>query len=256
MSFTQCHNKKLPQQESTSHPVIQVRGLAKTIATPTHSVEILKGINLEIPRGQFAAIMGPSGSGKSTLLGLLAGLDSATSGQIVLDGEDITDLEEDQLALLRGRKIGFVFQSYHLIPTLTAQENVMLPLELSGNAGNGGERARELLASVGLLDRSDHYPVQLSGGEQQRVALARAFVGRPPILLADEPTGNLDTANGRHVLELLVTLNRREQTTLVLVTHDQQISEQADRRITLRDGRIVSDEFSRAEKPSTVADGV
>jgi putative ABC transport system ATP-binding protein len=247
MFFTQCHNKKLPQQESNARPMIQVRGLTKTIATPTHSVEILKGIDLEIPRGQFAAIMGPSGSGKSTLLGLLAGLDGPTSGQIVLDGEDITDLEEDQLALLRGRKIGFVFQSYHLIPTLTAEENVMLPLELSGNAVDGTERARELLDSVGLLDRSEHYPVQLSGGEQQRVALARAFVGRPPILLADEPTGNLDTANGRMVLELLVTLNRREETTLVLVTHDQQISEQADRRITLRDGRIVSDESSRAE---------
>jgi putative ABC transport system ATP-binding protein len=247
MFFTQCHNKKLPQQESNSRPMIQVRGLTKTIATPTHSVEILKGIDLEIPRGQFAAIMGPSGSGKSTLLGLLAGLDAPTSGRIVLDGEDITDLEEDQLALLRGRKIGFVFQSYHLIPTLTAQENVMLPLELSGNAGDGTGRARALLDSVGLLDRSDHYPVQLSGGEQQRVALARAFVGRPPILLADEPTGNLDTANGRHVLELLVALNRREQTTLVLVTHDPQISEQADRRITLRDGRIVSDESSRVE---------
>jgi putative ABC transport system ATP-binding protein len=227
--------------------MIQVRGLTKTIATPTHSVEILKGIDLEIPRGQFAAIMGPSGSGKSTLLGLLAGLDGPTSGRIVLDGEDITDLAEDHLALLRGRKIGFVFQSYHLIPTLTAQENVMLPIELSGNSSDGTERARELLDSVGLLDRSDHYPVQLSGGEQQRVALARAFVGRPPILLADEPTGNLDTANGRVVLDLLVTLNRREETTLVLVTHDQQISEQADRRITLRDGRIVSDESSRAE---------
>jgi len=247
MFFTQCHNKKLQHQESNFLPMIEVRGLTKTIATPTHSVEILKGIDLEIPRGQFAAIMGPSGSGKSTLLGLLAGMDGPTSGQIVLDGEDITDLEEDQLALLRGRKIGFVFQSYHLIPTLTAQENVMLPLELSGNAVDGTERARELLDSVGLLDRSEHYPVQLSGGEQQRVALARAFVGRPPILLADEPTGNLDTANGRMVLELLVTLNRREETTLVLVTHDQQISEQADRRITLRDGRIVSDESSRAE---------
>jgi putative ABC transport system ATP-binding protein len=218
--------------------MIQVSGLSKTIATPSHRVEILKGIDLEIPRGQFAAIMGPSGSGKSTLLGLLAGLDAPTSGHIVLDGEDITGLEEDDLALLRGRKIGFVFQSYHLIPTLTAEENVMLPLELSGNSADGTERARELLDSVGLLD----YPVQLSGGEQQRVALARAFVVRPPILLADEPTGNLDTANGRHILELLVALNRREGTTLVLVTHDQQVSEQADRRITLSDGRIVGDE--------------
>jgi putative ABC transport system ATP-binding protein len=246
MFFTQCHNKKLPQQESNSRSMVQVFGLTKTIVTPTHRVDILKGIDLEIPRGQFAAIMGPSGSGKSTLLGLLAGLDAPTSGRIVLDGEDITGLEEDELALLRGRKIGFVFQSYHLIPTLTAEENVMLPLELSGNASDGAERARELLDSVGLLDRRDHYPVQLSGGEQQRVALARAFVVRPPILLADEPTGNLDTANGSHVLDLLVALNRREHTTLVLVTHDQQVSEQADRRITLRDGRIVSDESSRA----------
>jgi putative ABC transport system ATP-binding protein len=221
--------------------MIQVSGLTKTINTPTHRVEILKGIDLEIPRGQFAAVMGPSGSGKSTLLGLLAGLDAATSGRIVLDGEDITGLDEDELALLRGRKIGFVFQSYHLIPTLTAEENVMLPLELSGQSTDGTDRARELLESVGLLDRRDHYPVQLSGGEQQRVALARAFVVRPPILLADEPTGNLDTANGRLVLDLLVTLNRREGTTLVLVTHDQQISEQADRRITLRDGRVVTD---------------
>ena len=221
--------------------MIQVCGLTKTINTPTHRVDILKGIDLEIPRGQFAAIMGPSGSGKSTLLGLLAGLDAPTSGRIVLDGEDITGLEEDELALLRGRKIGFVFQSYHLIPTLTAEENVMLPLELSGHAAEGAERARELLGSVGLFDRRDHYPVQLSGGEQQRVALARAFVVRPPILLADEPTGNLDTANGNNILELLVTLNRRESTTLVLVTHDRQISEQADRRITLRDGQVTSD---------------
>ena len=205
------------------------------------ALDILKGIDLEIPRGQFAAIMGPSGSGKSTLLGLLAGLDTPTSGSIVLDGEDITGLEEDELALLRGRKIGFVFQSYHLIPTLTAEENVLLPLELSGHAAGGVERARELLESVGLFDRRDHYPVQLSGGEQQRVALARAFVVRPPILLADEPTGNLDTTNGHMVLDLLIALNRREGTTLVLVTHDQQISEQADRRITLRDGRVVLD---------------
>ncbi|HET9318596.1 MAG TPA: ABC transporter ATP-binding protein, partial [Bryobacteraceae bacterium] len=224
-----------------SRPIIEVNRLFRTIQTPTHRVEILRGIDLEIPRGQFAAVMGPSGSGKSTLLGLLAGLDAATSGRIVLDGEDITGLDEDELALLRGRKIGFVFQSYHLIPTLTAEENVMLPLELSGQSTDGTDRARELLESVGLLDRRDHYPVQLSGGEQQRVALARAFVVRPPILLADEPTGNLDTANGRLVLDLLVTLNRREGTTLVLVTHDQQISEQADRRITLRDGRVVTD---------------
>jgi putative ABC transport system ATP-binding protein len=222
--------------------MIQVHRLTKSIATPTHRVDILRGIDLTIPRGQFTAIMGPSGSGKSTLLGLLAGLDTPTSGRIILDGEDITGLEEDALAVLRGRKIGFVFQSYHLIPTLTAEENVLLPLELSGNSGDGVARARELLDNVGLLDRRDHYPVQLSGGEQQRVALARAFAVRPPILLADEPTGNLDTANGGLVLDLLVTLNRREGATLVLVTHDQQLSEQADRRITLRDGLIVGDE--------------
>jgi len=220
--------------------LIQVRALTKSIDTGTHRVEILKGIDLVIPRGQFAAIMGPSGSGKSTLLGLLAGLDTPTSGQVVLDGEDITNLGEDDMALLRGRKIGFVFQSYHLISTLTAEENVLLPMELAGADGGGRERARELLDRVGLGGRSDHYPVQLSGGEQQRVALARAFALRPPILLADEPTGNLDSATGSAVLELLLALNREQGTTMVLVTHEQSLAESADRRIVLRDGVIVS----------------
>ena len=219
--------------------MIQVRALTKSIDTGTHRVEILKGIDLDIPQGQFAAIMGPSGSGKSTLLGLLAGLDSPTSGQVILDGEDITRLTEDQMALLRGRKIGFVFQSYHLIPTLTAEENVLLPMELAGQETNGRSRSRELLDRVGLKGRFDHYPVQLSGGEQQRVALARAFALRPPILLADEPTGNLDTANGKAVLELLLALNREQGTTMVLVTHEQPLADQADRLIHLRDGRIV-----------------
>src|SRR5260221_14206356 len=173
MFFTQCHNKKLQHQESNSRPMIEVRGLTKTIATPTHSVEILRGIDLEIPRGQFAAIMGPSGSGKSTLLGLLAGLDNATSGQILLDGVDITGLSEDRMAEVRGRKIGFVFQSFQLIPTLTAEENVLLPAELAGAGAGVEDRGRELLLRVGLGERMDHYPVQLSGGEQQRVALAR-----------------------------------------------------------------------------------
>ncbi|MCZ2077434.1 MAG: ABC transporter ATP-binding protein [Bryobacterales bacterium] len=223
-------------------PMIHASGLTKTIDSGAHTVEILRGINLEIPRGQFVAIMGPSGSGKSTLLGLLAGLDTATSGRVVIDGNDITGLEEDELARIRGRKIGFVFQSYHLIPTLTAEENVLLPLELAGENHTGVERAGELLGKVGLLDRRDHYPVQLSGGEQQRVALARAFVLRPPIIMADEPTGNLDTANGRMVLDLLIGLNRREETTLVLVTHDQEISARADRRVLLRDGVIAADE--------------
>ena len=220
--------------------MIQVRALTKSIDTGTHRVDILKGIDLEIPKGQFAAIMGPSGSGKSTLLGLLAGLDSPTSGKVLLDGEDITSLSEDQMAILRGRKIGFVFQSYHLIPTLTAEENVLLPMELSGQDSGGRARARELLDRVGLSGRFDHYPVQLSGGEQQRVALARAFALRPPILLADEPTGNLDSATGQAVLDLLLALNREQGTTMVLVTHEQPLAERADRRILLRDGMVVS----------------
>ena len=222
--------------------MIDVRNLTKVIDTGTHRVEILRGIDVHVPRGQFAAIMGPSGSGKSTLLGLLAGLDSPTTGSIVLDGEEITGLSENRLANVRGRKLGFVFQSYQLIPTLTAEENVMLPHELTGGNGDGRRRARDLLAEVGLGDRLDHYPVQLSGGEQQRVALARAFMVRPPILLADEPTGNLDSANGKHVLDLLMRMNAREGTTLVLVTHDALLAGQAERRITLQDGRIVSDE--------------
>ena len=205
-------------------------------------MNILKGIDLKIPRGQFAAVMGPSGSGKSTLLGLLAGLDTPTSGRILLDGEDITFLNEDQMALLRGRKIGFVFQSYHLVPTLTAEENVLLPLELAGNGHGGRARARQLLERVGLGARRDHYPVQLSGGEQQRVAVARAFALQPPILLADEPTGNLDSATGEVVLELLLALNREQGATMVLVTHEQSIAACADRSIVLRDGLIASNE--------------
>ncbi|MDQ6664742.1 MAG: ABC transporter ATP-binding protein [Acidobacteriota bacterium] len=227
--------------------MVAVSQLTKIIATGAHRVEILRGIDLEIPRGQFVAIMGPSGSGKSTLLGLLAGLDTATSGRIVLDGQDITSLEEDRLALVRGRKIGFVFQSYHLIPTLTAEENVLLPAELLGIDSGIASRARELIDRVGLSNRRDHYPVQLSGGEQQRVALARAFMLKPPILMADEPTGNLDSQNGRHILELLLDLKTREKTTLVLVTHDPELANHADRVITLRDGLIVADDLQTAQ---------
>jgi len=219
-----------------------VSGLTKSIQTATHRVDILRGIDFEIERGEFVAIMGPSGSGKSTLLGLLAGLDNPTSGQIVLDGEDITGLGEDQMALLRGRKIGFVFQSYHLLPTLTAEENVLLPYELTGgNGSKGRDRARELLESVGLLERRDHYPVQLSGGEQQRVALARAFALRPPILLADEPTGNLDTENSKAVLEILCDLNKRLGQTILMITHNPEAAAFAHRTIRMRDGRVMEE---------------
>lgn len=232
-------------------PILEAIALTKIIDTGTHRVEILRGVDFVVPAGQFVAIMGASGSGKSTLLGLLAGLDTATSGTVVIDGTDITGLSEDKLAVVRGRKIGFVFQSYQLIPTLTAEENVLLPHELAGgDVKLGIARARELLESVGLSDRLDHYPIQLSGGEQQRVALARAFMVKPPILMADEPTGNLDSVNGAHVLELLIALNRRESTTLVLVTHDCTLTDQADRIVTLRDGRIVADEI---REPAQVA---
>ncbi|MHB1023053.1 MAG: ABC transporter ATP-binding protein [Acidobacteriaceae bacterium] len=227
--------------------MIAVQALTKSIRNGNNTVEILKGIDIAIPAGQFAAIMGASGSGKSTLLGLLAGLDMPTSGDVVLDGTAISYLPEDKLAQVRGRKIGFVFQSYQLIQTLTALENVLLPYEL--NAGNDGlPRAKALLESVGLADRMHHYPVQLSGGEQQRVALARAFILKPPIVLADEPTGNLDTTNGQHVLDLLLELNKREGTTLVLVTHDPAVAAHADRRITLRDGRVVADEYAAVQE--------
>ncbi len=223
--------------------MIQVENLIKTIENPPSRVEILRGLSFEVPNGQFLAIMGASGSGKSTLLGLLAGLDTVTSGRIILDGTDITNLGEDAMARVRGRKIGFVFQNYQLVPTLTAEENVLLPAELSGMNNGSRLRASELLERVGLSTRAHHYPVQLSGGEQQRVALARAFITQPPILMADEPTGNLDSTNGQHILELLVRLNREEKATLVLVTHDRVLAEHADRILTLRDGSILSDEM-------------
>jgi putative ABC transport system ATP-binding protein len=223
--------------------MIEVRGLKKSIRNGVRVVEILRGIDLTIPQGQFVAIMGASGSGKSTLLGLLAGLDSPSEGEVLLDGVEISQLAEDKLAGVRGSKIGFVFQSYQLIPTLTAFENVLLPHELNAH-GDGKGKAAELLTAVGLADRMHHYPVQLSGGEQQRVALARAFVLDPPIVLADEPTGNLDSTNGEHVLELLTSRQRESNTTLVLVTHDPQIAERANRRIHLRDGLVVADELA------------
>lgn len=241
--------------------MISVEGLRKSIRNGPRTVDILKGLDFTVPAGQFAAIMGSSGSGKSTLLGLLAGLDTPSAGNVHLNGTAISYLAEDKLAQVRGKTIGFVFQSYQLIPTLTALENVLLPYELNAEAQDqkaGLTRARDLLTSVGLSDRMDHYPVQLSGGEQQRVALARAFILRPPIVLADEPTGNLDTTNGAHVLELLLNLNRIEGTTLVLVTHDPVLAGYANRRIVLRDGLIVSDEINKhpatnPEQAATVA---
>jgi putative ABC transport system ATP-binding protein len=223
--------------------MIVVDGLRKSIRNGSRTVDILKGLDFCIAKGEFVAIMGASGSGKSTLLGLLAGLDTPTSGNVHLNGTAISYLPEDKLAQVRGRTVGFVFQSYQLIPTLTALENVLLPHELNADSdADGLPRARQLLTSVGLADRMSHYPVQLSGGEQQRVALARAFVLRPPIVLADEPTGNLDTTNGAHILQLLLDLNQSEGTTLVLVTHDTLLAGYAGRRIVLRDGLIISDE--------------
>ena len=232
-------------KSASSQAMIVVEGLRKSLRTGSTTVDILKGLDFTVTPGEFVAIMGASGSGKSTLLGLLAGLDNPSAGFVALNGTVISNLQEDKLAQLRGRTIGFVFQSYQLIPTLTALENVLLPYELNEENGSrkaGVERARQLLVSVGLEKRMDHYPVQLSGGEQQRVALARAFILHPPIVLADEPTGNLDTSNGQHILDLLLQLNRSEGTTLVLVTHDPALAAHATRVITLRDGVIVQDE--------------
>ena len=220
--------------------MIEVKNARKWIQNGARRVEILKGISLTIPAGQFVAIIGASGSGKSTLLGLLAGLDTPSEGEIWLDGVPIHNLAETQLAEVRGKKIGFVFQSYQLISTLTALENVLLPFELNLE-GNGLAQARRLLDEVGLGERVEHYPIQLSGGEQQRVALARAFVVDPPIVMADEPTGNLDSSNGKLVLDLLLERNRKAGTTLVLVTHDPEVASRADRRIVLRDGMVVED---------------
>jgi putative ABC transport system ATP-binding protein len=218
--------------------MIELRGVSKTVMSGTSPLTILHPLHLTLPPGESLAITGPSGSGKSTLLGLIAGLDAPTSGRILIDGIDITDLGEDALARLRGEKIGFVFQFFHLIPSLTALENVLVPMEIAGRA-DAGARARALLDEVGLTGRGHHYPSQLSGGEQQRVALARALANDPPILLADEPTGNLDSANGRHIMDLLLQVNRARRTTLVLVTHDASLARLASSQLGLRDGRAV-----------------
>ena len=201
---------------------------------------VLNDVSLSVEPESFVAIIGPSGSGKTTLLGLLAGLDRPTSGRVVLDGNDLSRLSDDQRAVFRARNVGFVFQTFQLIPTLTALENVMVPVELSGGARDAESRAHELLRNVGLADRTHHYPAQLSGGEQQRVALARAFANRPKVMFADEPTGNLDTETGRRIIDLLVELNQAMKTTLVLVTHDLDLANRAHRVIRLMGGQIVS----------------
>ncbi len=230
-------------QDSVNQPVLVVEGLGKDVPNldpeSTESLVILNDINLGIQRGESLAIVGPSGSGKSTLLGIMAGLDTPTRGRVFLNGTDITSLNEDKRAILRSEKLGFVFQSFQLLPTFTALENVMLPLDLVGNE-RGQKLAEQILSRVGLEKRLNHYPSQLSGGEQQRVAIARAFVSQPELLLADEPTGNLDQQTGQRIIDLMFELNKERGTTLVLVTHDYALADRCDRILTLHDGRLVN----------------
>jgi putative ABC transport system ATP-binding protein len=223
--------------------MIELREVSKTVMSGSEPLTILHPLNLKVPSGQFLAVVGPSGSGKSTLLGLVAGLDAPTSGAVLIEGVDITRLTEDALARLRGEKIGFVFQFFHLIPSLTAYENVAVPMEIAGVSDPRG-RTQTLLEEVGLTGRAHHYPSQLSGGEQQRVALARALANDPKIVLADEPTGNLDSRNGRHIMELLRTVHRTRGSTILLVTHDAELAALADARLSLRDGRVVENEVA------------
>jgi putative ABC transport system ATP-binding protein len=232
--------------------MIELRGVSKTVQSGDHPLTILHPLDYAIPSGQFVAVVGPSGSGKSTLLGLLAGLDAPTTGEILIDGVDITRLTEDRLARLRGEKIGFVFQFFHLVPSLTAFENILIPMEIAARR-DAVPRARQLLDEVGLTDRAHHYPSQLSGGEQQRIAIARALANDPPIVLADEPTGNLDSTTGRHIMDLLLNVRRSRESTLVLVTHDAELAALADTRLVLRDGRPVApdDALRKAGTAST-----
>jgi putative ABC transport system ATP-binding protein len=223
--------------------MINIRNLTKTVSSGDDTLTILDDVTIEIPDGQFVAITGASGSGKSTMLGLIAGLDAPSTGSIDIDGEDVTQMGEDDLARLRSEKIGFVFQSFHLIPSLTAYENILIPMEIRGLV-DSKQQADNLLDAVDLANRGHHYPAELSGGEQQRVAIARAFANRPTILLADEPTGNLDSKNGRHIFELMQGLHSKNNVTLILVTHDPMLAGEAQRRIILQDGRVVSDELN------------
>ncbi|MEQ1921753.1 MAG: ABC transporter ATP-binding protein [Pyrinomonadaceae bacterium] len=221
--------------------MIELKNITKTVRSGTEDLTILDDVSIEIPDGQFVAITGASGSGKSTLLGLIAGLDAPSSGQIFIDDDEITATSEDGLARIRSEKIGFVFQSFHLIPSLTAYENVLIPMEILGLDGVAA-RADKLLDAVDLTNRGHHYPAELSGGEQQRVAIARAFANSPKILLADEPTGNLDSKNGQHIFDLMTQLHAQNKVTLVLVTHDPTLAAQAQRQIVLTDGRVTCDE--------------
>lgn len=223
--------------------MIEISELTKTLYGGGHKVEILKSIGLTIPSGQFIAITGHSGSGKTTLISLIAGLDNPSSGTIKIDGQDITKLNEDELALLRGKRFGFIFQNFHLIPTLTALENVVLSAELNNTPG-ATKKSEDLLGIVGLGDRQHHYPAQLSGGEQQRLSLARAFVNEPNIILADEPTGNLDSKNSNRIIELIRELHRVKQATIILVTHEPQVAKQSQRILTLEDGKIIKDQIN------------
>lgn len=232
--------------------MLEARGLTKEFDSGTHHLTVLRDVSFRVPQGALVAIVGPSGSGKTTLLGLLAGLDTPSRGAILLDDADLTAMTEDQRAQLRGEKVGFVFQSFQLIPTLTAIENVQVPLELRGEPG-AGARARQLLERVGLGDRLDHFPSQLSGGEQQRVAIARAFVNQPRILFADEPTGNLDGTTGARIVALLEELNRESGSTVVLVTHDLSLAERAQRVIRLADGVVVEDRATEQAKANGAA---
>ena len=221
--------------------MIELKNVSKVVRSGTEDLTILDDVSIEIPDGEFVAVTGASGSGKSTLLGLIAGLDAPTSGEILIDRASVTEMSEDALATLRSEKIGFIFQSFHLIPSLTAFENVLIPMEILG-LKDARVRADRLLEDVELTNRGHHYPTELSGGEQQRIAIARAFANQPKILLADEPTGNLDSRNGEHIFELMTNLHLRNNVTLVLVTHDQNLSQRAQRQIILKDGRVLSDD--------------
>ena len=221
--------------------MIELNSVTKIVRSGTEDLTILDAVSMTIPDGEFVAVTGASGSGKSTLLGLIAGLDASTSGDISIDGDSVTAMTEDDLATLRSRKIGFIFQSFHLIPSLTAFENVLIPMEILG-LKDAKQRARELLIDVDLTNRGHHYPTELSGGEQQRIAIARAFANQPKIILADEPTGNLDSRNGSHIFDLMTDLHSKNNITLILVTHDQFLAERAQRQVVLKDGRVLSDE--------------